>query len=252
MCKVCQNDYSSDHTGVLHINNCDKVTDISGIIGNSRLMSIEIKGCNQLRKIHHIKYLYNLRIEHCQQLTEISFLDKIDWIVVNDCPNMNTMRNAKVVKMIYMSKCPISKFPSVSHLEELRICECDNIVQLPNIRSIRKLIIVKCNKLTKIPDIPRLVELYIRSCPQHIYLTNADRLRSITKIESPNCYFINIETLTCIGCYDMDDYYSIDKIKKWYKRMMNIQKIWQILEIYYSPGYAGYYRCKQDFELLQI
>ena len=134
--------------------------------------------------------------------------------------------------------------------DALLIKNCSEIeyISLDNKQSLSFLIIRNCSKLKLITKINQLKYLYIIDC-SNINLNLLFNIKRLKHLLIEDC--INFHNINTEDKLKIKKYLNINKITHWYKRMKLTKKlkliIPKILEIYYMPGYKGYYISKQNY-----
>ena len=125
-------------------------------------------------------------------------------LIIEDCKNISTVPIIEGLQRISIRDCDnIMTIPIIEGLHTLTIVNCNNITTIPIIEGLQALTIYNCNNITTIPTIKGLQELSVIRCKKISE-------KYYTKNNLNYIYYHNNDDAKC--------FYSINKIKKWYKR----------------------------------
>jgi len=116
--------------------------------------------------------------------------------------------------------------------EPLHIYNCqninsNNIKNISNIKGLKNLNITNVDNIKEIPIIEGLKILYIYSCPN---ITNIPIIKDLKFLFLYNCK--NYYNYSCdYSIYSIKQFNSINKIKKWYKRINFSKILWKYTEL---------------------
>jgi len=150
-----------------------------------------------------------IRIKNCNKITTIPIIEGIVLLLIENCPN-------------------VKEIPTIEGLQQLYIKHCENIHSIPIIKGLKVLQVENCPNVSTIPIITGLQELYIIKCMNITIIGIIEKLKYLI---ISDCKNINdIQTLYN-NKYNTKEFNSIEKIKRWYKRLNFSQRLWIYAEL---------------------
>ena len=171
----------------------------------------------------------------CSHVTEIPI---IPGLKILDCRNTQITEIPIIpgLKSLVCDSTLITEIPIIHRLENL-VCNNTLITKIPIIEGLKKLD-CRNTQITEIPVIPELQDL---NCSNTLIIKIP--VIEDTFIYSNNCYWLDISD---------DKLNKVIKLQKFFKKHLLIKHLLQIIpeieEIYYTPGYKGFYLSKLRYE----